>query len=73
MGVDVSGSFARTPQFQDSLRFLSYYIYGHLHGIGGLEKVRALYVGSLGGDVANEPKTLYPIQKFERKNVKVSF
>lgn len=70
VGVDVSGSFARTPQFQDSLRFLSYYIYGHLHGIGGLEKVRALYVGSLGGDVANEPKTLYPIQKFERKNVK---
>ena len=69
VGVDVSGSFARTPQFQDSLRFLSYYIYGHLNGIG-LEKVRALYVGSLGGDIPNEPKTLYPIQKFERKNVK---
>ncbi len=69
VGVDVSGSFARTPQFQDSLRFLSYYIYGHLHGMGDLEKVRALYVGSLGGDIPNEPKTLYPIQKFERKNV----
>jgi hypothetical protein len=69
IGVDVSGSFSRTPQFQDSLRFLSYYIYGHLNGTGGLEKVRALYVGSLGGDVPNEPKTLYPIQEFERKNV----
>lgn len=69
VGVDVSGSFAATPQFQDSLRFLSYYIYGHLHGTGGLEKVRALYVGSLGGDIPNEPKALYPIQEFERKNV----
>ena len=69
VGVDVSGSFAGTPQFQDSLRFLSYYIYGHIHGTGGLEKVKALYVGSLGGDIPNEPKALYPIQEFERKNI----
>ena len=69
IGVDVSGSFTRTPQFQDSLRFLSYYIYGHLHGTGGTEKVRALFVGSLGGDVPDEPKTLHPIQVFERKSV----
>ena len=69
VGVDVSGSFSRTPQFQDSLRFLSYYIYGHLHGTGGLEKVRALYVGSLGGNIPNEPKALYPIQEFERRSV----
>ncbi len=69
VGVDVSGSFSRTPQFHDSLRFLSYYIYGHLHGTGGLEKVRALFVGSLGGDVPNEPKAFYPIQVFERKSV----
>ncbi|MFQ5988467.1 MAG: hypothetical protein ACE5K9_01000 [Candidatus Methylomirabilales bacterium] len=69
VGVDVSGSFSRTPQFQDSLRFLSYYIHGHLHGTAGLEKVRALFVGSLGGDVPDEPKALYPIQAFERKSV----
>ena len=69
VGVDVSGSFTTKPDFKDSLRFLSYYIHGHLHGTGGVEKVRALFVGSLGGDVANEPKTFYPIQVFERKSV----
>ncbi len=68
VGVDVSGSFSRTPQFQDSLRFLSYYMYGHLHGIGGLERPRALFVGSVGGDVPNEPKAFHPIQVFERKS-----
>ncbi|MFQ5848516.1 MAG: hypothetical protein ACE5IQ_12705 [Candidatus Methylomirabilales bacterium] len=68
VGVDVSGSFARTPQFQDALRFLSYYLYGHLHGTGGLEVPRALFVGSIGGDVPNEPKAFFPIQVFERKS-----
>lgn len=70
VGVDVSGSFTRTPHFKDSLRFLSYYIYGHLHGIGGLEKPRALFVGSIGGDAPNEPKAFYPIQTFERKSAR---
>lgn len=69
VGVDVSGSFARTPHFKDGLRFLSYYIYGHLHGLGGLEKPRALFVGSIGGDTPNEPKAFYPIHEFERKSV----
>jgi hypothetical protein len=69
IGVDVSGSFSNTPQFQDALRFLSYYIYGHLHGLAGLEEPRAVFVGSIGGDVANEPKAFYPIQVFERKDV----
>src|SRR3990170_3960523 len=68
VGVDVSGSFSGTPQFRDSLRFLSYYLYGHLHGTGGLEKPRALFVGSIGGDTPNEPKAFYPIQVFERMN-----
>jgi hypothetical protein len=69
IGVDVSGSFSNTPQFQDALRFLSYYMYGHLHGLGGLEEPRAVFVGSIGGDVPNEPKAFYPIQVFERKDV----
>jgi len=68
VGVDVSGSFSGTPQFRDSVRFLSYYLYGHLHGTGGLEKPRALFVGSIGGDTPNEPKAFYPIQMFERMN-----
>ncbi len=68
VGVDVSGSFSGTPQFRDSLRFLSYYLYGHLHETGGLEKPRALFVGSIGGDTPNEPKAFYPVQVFERMN-----
>lgn len=68
VGIDVSGSFTQTPHFKDSLRFLSYYLYGHLHGTGGLQKPRALYVGSIGGDTPNEPKAFYPIQAFERKS-----
>ncbi|MGH7394588.1 MAG: hypothetical protein ACREJF_03165 [Candidatus Methylomirabilales bacterium] len=70
VGVDISGSFARTPDFKDSLRFLSYYLYGHLNGTGGLQKPRALFVGSIGGDTPNEPKAFYPIQEFERKSVR---
>jgi hypothetical protein len=70
VGIDVSGSFTRTPHFKDSLRFLSYYIYGHLNGAGGLAKPRALYVGSIGGDTPNEPKAFYPIQEFQRKSVR---
>ncbi len=69
IGVDVSGSFTRTPHFNDGLRFLSYYIYGHLHAAEGLEQPRALFVGSIGGDTPNEPKAFYPIQVFERKSV----
>lgn len=67
VGVDVSGSFSNTPQFNDALKFLSYYLYGHLHGVGDLEQPRALFVGSIGGDVANEPKAFHPIQVFDRK------
>jgi hypothetical protein len=70
VGVDVSGSFTQTPHFKDSLRFLSYYLYGHLNGTGGLQKPRALYVGSIGGDMPNEPKAFYPIQEFERKSAR---
>ena len=70
IGVDVSGSFTKSQNFKDSLRFLSYYIYGHLNGIGGLEKPRALFVGSIGGDSPNEPKAFHPIQEFERKSAK---
>ena len=35
VGIDISGSYRRSAHFNDSLRFLSYYIYGHMHGTGG--------------------------------------
>ncbi len=70
VGIDISGSFRRSAHFNDSLRFLSYYIYGHLNGLGGLEKTRALFVGSIGGDTPNEPKAFHPIQEFEGKSAR---
>lgn len=69
VGVDVSGSFMNGPYFDDSIEFLSRYIYSHLNGVGGLEVPNALFVSSIGGARADEPKTFYPIQTFENKSV----
>ncbi len=69
VGVDISGSFKNTPYFDDSLDFLSYYIYSHMNGLGGMDIPNVLYVSSIGGAKANEPKTFYPIQSFENKSI----
>lgn len=69
IGVDISGSYKSTKYFDDSLDFLAYYIYCHLNGLGGLEVPNVLYVSSIGGARANEPKTFYPIQSFANKTI----
>jgi len=69
IGVDISGSFMNSGYFNDSLEFLSYYIYGHLHGLQGMERPQSLFVSSIGGAREGEPKTFYPIQTFENKTV----
>ena len=69
IGVDVSGSYMNGPDFDDSLEFLAHYIYGHLNGVGGMERPNALFVSSIGGAREGEPKTFYPIQTFENKSV----
>jgi hypothetical protein len=69
VGVDVSGSFLKGPDFDDSLSFLARYLYAHLNGLGGVEKPSALFVGSIGGDKAKEPKVFYPIETFQNKSV----
>ncbi len=69
IGMDISGSFMNGPHFDDSIEFLSHYIYAHLNGIGGAEKPKTLFVSSIGGARANEPKTFFPIQTFENKSV----
>ncbi len=69
IGVDVSGSFMNSGYFNDSLEFLAYYIYGHLNGVGGMERPNALFVSSIGGATEGEPKTFFPIQTFENKSV----
>ena len=69
VGVDTSGSFQRSGAHDDAMTFLAYYIYGHLHELGGLDKPRELFVGAIGGKDPNEPKAFHPIQDFTGKSV----
>ena len=69
IGMDISGSFMNGKYFDESIDFLAHYIYSHLNGLGGLEVPDVLFVSSIGGARANEPKTFYPIQTFENKSV----
>jgi hypothetical protein len=69
IGVDISGSFSTSKYFDDSIDFLSYYLYSHLNGLDGLEVPNVLFVSSIGGAKADEPKTFYPIQTFENKSI----
>ena len=38
VGVDASGSFYNTGDYDDALIFLSHDLYGHLNGLGGLRR-----------------------------------
>lgn len=69
IGVDVSGSFVNSGYYEDSIDFLSHYIYAHLNGLGGLEEPNVLFVSSIGGAAPDEPKTFYPIQTFENLSI----
>lgn len=69
IGVDISGSYMNSGYYNDSLEFLAYYIYGHLNGVGGMERPNAMFVSSIGGATEGEPKTFFPIQNFENKSV----
>ena len=62
VGIDVSGSFK--SQYDDAIEFASYYIYAHLHGLGGLRAPTALFVSSIGGERPGEPKAFHPIDDF---------
>jgi len=69
IGLDISGSFLKGQYFDDSINFLAHYLYAHLNGLGGLEVPNVLFVSSIGGARANEPKTFYPIQTFQNKSI----
>ena len=69
VGVDISGSFMNSGYFDDSIDFLAHYLYAHINGVGGLEVPNVLFVSSIGGATADEPKTFYPMQTFENKSV----
>ncbi len=69
IGIDVSGSFQATGQYDDALRFAAHYIYGHLNEMGTLNQAHALFVGSIGGAAPGETKSFHPIHDFKNKNV----
>lgn len=64
VGIDVSGSFRGAESHADALDFLAHYLYGHLNGLGGLQRPTALFVGSVGGDLPGETKSFHPIHDF---------
>jgi hypothetical protein len=69
VGVDTSGSFGSSGYYDDSMAFLAHYLYGHLNDLGGLAVPRELFVGSIGGRSADEPKAFHPIHDFSGKTV----
>jgi len=69
VGVDISGSFKDGRYFDDSIHFLARYIYAHLKGYDGMEIPHSLFVGTIGGEKAEDVKTLYPIQTFQDRSI----
>lgn len=69
IGVDASSSFYNSGSYHDSMSFLAHYIYGHLNGLGGLERPRELFVGSIGGSDKGDPKAFHPQHDFAGKDV----
>lgn len=67
VGVDVSGSFLKGKYFDNAMDFLAHYLHAHLNGYGGLDVPHSLFVGSIGGDRPEEPKTMFPIQTFQNQ------
>jgi len=68
VGLDISGSFVQGKYFDDSMNFLANYLYAHLNGLDGLEVPNAVFVGSIGGAKAGQPKAFYPIETFQNKS-----
>ncbi len=68
IGIDVSGSFESTGNYDDAIEFASHYLYGHLHGLGELSMPSAVFVGSVGGDTPGETKSFQPIHAFRDKS-----
>jgi hypothetical protein len=69
IGVDVSGSFQRDGRYDSAIDFAANYLYGHLHGLGGLKQPTAVFVGSIGGEKPFETKSFQPIHTFQNMSV----
>ena len=68
LGIDVSGSFEATGNYNDAIEFASHYLYGHLSGLGELAVPSAVFVGSVGGENPGETKSFQPIHAFQGKS-----
>jgi hypothetical protein len=69
IGIDVSGSFQRDGRYESAIDFAANYLYGHLHGLGGLKQPTAVFVGSIGGEKPFETKSFQPIHTFQNMSV----
>jgi hypothetical protein len=69
IGIDVSGSFRATGNYDDAIDFTAHYLYGHLRGLGELRVPSAVFVGSVGGARVGEPKSFQPIHAFQQKSI----
>ena len=69
IGIDVSGSFQKGGRYESSIDFAANYLYGHLHGLGGLKQPTAVFVGSIGGAQVDETKSFQPIHTFQGMSV----
>jgi hypothetical protein len=67
VGIDASGSF-RGAHYDDAVEFAATYLYGHLHGLGGLRVPTAVFVGSVGGEQPGEVKAFHPIHDLRNKS-----
>jgi hypothetical protein len=67
VGLDISGSFRTSGQFDDAMHYAALYIYGHVNALGGLKQTTDVFVGSLGGEHVGQPKTFHPIQDLTGK------
>lgn len=69
IGIDVSGSFVNSGNYENAISYLAHYIYAHLNGLEGFEEPNVLYVSSIGGSTVGESKTFYPRETFENMSV----
>jgi len=68
VGLDISGSFRRNPNFSGAIEFAAMYIYGHLNGVAGLQANTAIFIGELGGERTGQAKVFHPIQDLTGKS-----
>jgi len=68
IGLDVSGSFRSSGNFNDAIEFASLYIYAHMKGFHDLRRPTDVFVGTMGGQRSGEAKTFHPIQDLSGKS-----